>query len=55
MIFNNDILDRHKKDIICDVCNKRIYFYQKFVERIAGIKDNIWKEYYHIKCLEKYF
>ena len=56
MIFNNnDILDKHKKDITCDLCKKRIWFFQKFAVRIAGIKENIWKEYYHVKCLKKYF
>lgn len=53
---NNDIiklLDRHKKNIICDLCTKKIRFYQKGVRCVIRTKDNIWAEYFHIKCLEK--
>lgn len=53
---NNDIiniLNRHKKDIICDICRKRVWFFQKAIRCVVRTKDNIWAEYYHIKCLEK--
>jgi len=48
-----EILNRHKKDIICDLCIKRIWFFQKAVRCVIRTKENIWAEYYHIKCLEK--
>lgn len=50
---NNEILDRHKKGIICDLCQKTIWFWQKGIRCVVRIKDDIWTEYYHIKCLEK--
>ena len=48
------ILNRHKKDIICDLCRKRIWFFQKVIRCVIRTKENIWAEYYHIKCLEKH-
>ena len=53
MFNDNDVLDRHKKDITCDLCTKRVWFWQKAIRRVVRIKDDIWTEYYHIKCLEK--
>ena len=53
---NNDIfkiLHRHKREIVCDLCHKRFWFFQKIARNIVRMKDNIWVEYYHIKCLEK--
>lgn len=54
--MSNDIkiLDRHKKDLICDICTKKIWFFQKCVRAVIRVKDNIWAEYYHIKCMEKF-
>jgi hypothetical protein len=54
---NNDeitaILNRHKKHLTCDICRKSFRFYQKVVKVIIRTKENVWLEYYHIKCLEK--
>jgi hypothetical protein len=54
-MVTNDIriLDRHKKNITCDLCRKTIWFFQKAIRCVVRSKDNIWAEYYHIKCLEK--
>lgn len=52
---NNEIinlLNRHKKDIICDICRKRVWFFQKGIRCVVRTKENVWAEYYHIKCLE---
>lgn len=46
-------LNRHKKNISCDLCRKRIWFFQKSIRCVIRTKDNIWIEYYHMKCLEK--
>ena len=54
---NNDeffkLLDRHKKNITCDLCNNTIWFFQKAIRCVVRIKENIWTEYYHVKCLKK--
>lgn len=53
---NNDIfniLHRHKKELLCDLCRKKFWFFQKAVRSIVRTKENIWVEYYHMKCLEK--
>ena len=54
---NNDevfkILNRHKRNISCDLCRHRVWFFQKVVRCVIRTKDNVWIEYYHIKCLEK--
>ena len=50
---HNEILDRHKKGITCDICQKTVWFFQKGIRCVVRVKDNIWTEYYHIKCLEK--
>jgi len=47
------ILNRHKKDISCDLCRKRIWFFQTGLRFVIRTKENIWVEYYHAKCLEK--
>ena len=55
-VNNEDVyefLNRHKKDIICDLCRKRIWFVQKGIRFVIRAKDNVWVEYYHVKCLEK--
>ena len=54
-MFNDDIkiLDRHKKNITCDACNKQIWFFQKAVRLVRSVKNNVWAEYYHIKCIQK--
>ena len=55
---NNDIfsiLDQHKKDLLCDLCRKKIRTWNPFnkaVRCVIRTKENIWTEYYHIKCLE---
>jgi hypothetical protein len=48
-----DILHRHKKKILCDLCQKRFWFYQKAVRSVVRTKENIWVEYYHLNCLLK--
>ena len=53
---NNEIfsiLDRHKKKLLCDLCQKKIWFFQKGVRCVIRTKENVWSEYYHITCLEK--
>ena len=52
---NDDIkiLDRHKKNLTCDICKKQIWFFQKVVRAVIRVKDHVWAEYYHIKCLER--
>lgn len=53
---NNEIfsiLDRHKKVIQCDLCQKKIRFWQKGVRCVIRTKENVWTEYFHIGCLEK--
>ena len=52
---NDDIkvLDKHKKNITCDLCHKQVWFFQKVVRCVIRMKENVWAEYYHIKCLEK--
>ena len=49
------ILDRHKKNLLCDLCRKKIKTWNPFnkaVRCVIRTKENIWTEYYHIKCLE---
>lgn len=54
MVYNEiDILNRHKKDILCDLCGKRVWFFQKALRFVIRTKENVWAEYYHVKCLEK--
>ena len=53
---NNDILrilHRHKRVLLCDLCSKKFRFWDKVIRNIVSTKENIWVEYYHIKCLEK--
>ncbi len=47
------ILNRHKRDITCDLCRKRTWFFQKVLRFVISTKENIWVEYYHMKCLER--
>jgi hypothetical protein len=49
----NDILNRHKKKLLCDLCQKSIRFWQKGVRVVIRTKEVVWLEYYHIGCLEK--
>ena len=56
---NNDIftiLDRHKKNLVCDLCRKKIRAWNPFNKALRCVirtKENIWTEYYHIRCLER--
>jgi len=48
-----DILDKHKKNKICDLCHKRLWFWQKSIRFVIRTKENVWAEYYHVLCLIK--
>ena len=40
----------------CDLCRKKIRTWNPFakaVKVVIRIKEHVWTEYYHIKCLEK--
>lgn len=55
MVSNDplEILNKHKRNLTCDICTKKFWFWQKAVRVIIRTKENVWAEYYHIRCLEK--
>jgi hypothetical protein len=48
-----DILDKHKKNKTCDLCGKRLWFWQKSIRFVIRTKENVWAEYYHVLCMVK--
>ena len=43
-------------EMVCDLCRKKIRTWNPFakaVKVVIRIKEHMWTEYYHVKCLEE--
>jgi hypothetical protein len=56
-MVKSDKIPLRSNDIYCDLCRKKIRTWNPFskaLKCVIRIKEQVWTEYYHKGCLEKF-